>query len=72
MPKKATPNKLVPIILEIDGERHEIGEAQVNPDGTFDCITTMIEYHGNYSGHVRGFFFDPTTDLSSNDEDYRE
>jgi hypothetical protein len=59
---------MVPLIIEIDGERHVIGEAQINPDGTFDCITEMIEYHGNFRGHVRGFFFDPTTDLGTNED----
>ncbi len=60
MDKRARINAIHPLILEVDGERHVIGEAQVNADGTFDCSTEMLNYHRTRDGGVRGFYFDPT------------
>lgn len=61
MEKQARRNRSHALILEIDGERHEIGVAQANADGTFDCTTDMLNYHRTRDGGVRGFYFDPTT-----------
>jgi hypothetical protein len=49
----------LPIIIDPDGQRIVIGEAEIRNDGTIDGVLNDVEFTGPFRGYVDGFSIIP-------------